>query len=106
MKNIMMLQKAASSDTSLGASKGVLHPIPGVPIRTAIRWMFSNLSCDAASNSSDFGCLSDRSKCLEYPISDDSTGGYTCQCWHGYHGNPYVQHGCQGMLPDSLYFIF
>ena len=94
-KNAMMLQKAASSDTTLGASKGVLHPIPGVPIRTAISWLFGNLSCAEASNSSEFGCLSDNSKCLEYPKSDDSTGGHTCQCWHGYQGNPYVQHGCQ-----------
>lgn len=94
-KNAMMLQKAASSDTSLGASKGVLHRIPGVPIRTAINWLFSNLSCAEARNSSEFRCLSDNSECLEYPKSDESTGGHTCQCRHGYQGNPYVQHGCQ-----------
>ncbi|KAF7040448.1 hypothetical protein CFC21_050353, partial [Triticum aestivum] len=94
-KNVMILQKAASSDTSLGASKGVLHPIPGVPIRTAISWVFSNLSCAEASNSSDFGCLSDNSKCLLYLTPNDAIGGHTCQCWHGYQGNPYVQHGCQ-----------
>ncbi|XP_044354226.1 wall-associated receptor kinase-like 8 [Triticum aestivum] len=98
-KNVMILQKAASSDTSLGASKGVLHPIPGVPIRTAISWVFSNLSCAEASNSSDFGCLSDNSKCLLYLTPNDAIGGHTCQCWHGYQGNPYVQHGCQGFAP-------
>ncbi|EMS68945.1 Wall-associated receptor kinase 3 [Triticum urartu] len=93
--NVMVLQKAVSFETSLGASKGVLHTIPGVPIRTAVSWVFSNMSCAEASNSSDFGCLSDNSECLEYLKPDDSRGGHTSQCWHGYEGNPYVQHGCQ-----------
>ncbi|KAE8803126.1 Wall-associated receptor kinase 1 [Hordeum vulgare] len=60
-KNVMMLQKAVPSDTNLGASKDILHTIPGVPIRTAINCVFSNLSCAEASNSSDFGCLSGNS---------------------------------------------
>jgi hypothetical protein len=103
-KNVMLLQKAVSSDTSLGAPKGVRHIIPGAPIRTAVSWVFSNLSCAEARNSSDFGCLNDNSECLEYLKPNESTiGGYRCQCRNGYEGNPYEQHGCQGMLPDSLY---
>ncbi|XBI22518.1 hypothetical protein VPH35_063533 [Triticum aestivum] len=37
----------------------------------------------------------DNSKCLLYLTPNDAIGGHTCQCWHGYQGNPYVQHGCQ-----------
>jgi hypothetical protein len=102
-KNVMVLQEAVSSHTSLGDSNGVLHTIPGAPIRTAVSWVFSSLSCAEASNSSDFGCRSDNSECLDYPPDDPATGGYSCQCLHGYEGNPYERHGCQGMLLDSLY---
>ncbi|KAM0830716.1 hypothetical protein ACQ4PT_066040 [Festuca glaucescens] len=93
--NNMTLQKAVLADTSLGASRGVLHSIPGVPIRTVISWVFSSLSCAEARNSSDFGCLSDNGECLDYIKQDDSAGGYTCHCRGGYEGNPYQRHGCQ-----------
>uniref|UniRef100_A0ACD6AE16 Uncharacterized protein n=1 Tax=Avena sativa TaxID=4498 RepID=A0ACD6AE16_AVESA len=96
-ESALTLQKAVSSDTRFGASEGVLHSIPGVPIRTVISWVFNNLSCAEAMNSSDFGCLSNNSYCLDYQ-GDSTIGGYRCSCRHGYEGNSYERHGCQGML--------
>nr|CAB3483192.1 unnamed protein product [Digitaria exilis] len=32
-----------------------------------------------------------------------SSFSYTCRCWDGYEGNPYIPHGCQG---TSLYLSF
>jgi hypothetical protein len=49
-------------------------------------------------------CHSSYSTCIRsnpYPdtyftISNGSSGYYTCKCWDGYQGNPYLAGGCQG----------
>ncbi|KAL8246320.1 hypothetical protein R6Q59_007536 [Mikania micrantha] len=47
----------------------------------------SNKSCDAEAN-----VCKENSSCYDV----EGGGGYRCKCNHGYHGNPYLDQGCQG----------
>ncbi|CAN6351348.1 unnamed protein product [Urochloa humidicola] len=57
-------------------------------------------------------CHSRYSSCTGIQPSDSdhkNTRGYTCKCWDGYQGNPYLPDGCQDIdectLPDKCYGI-
>ncbi|CAL9779369.1 unnamed protein product, partial [Musa acuminata subsp. burmannicoides] len=59
-----------------------------------VDWAIGNETCEVAQrNTTSYACISEHSKCL-----NSSNGpGYLCNCSSGYHGNPYVAHGCQGL---------
>ncbi|CAL9073631.1 unnamed protein product [Musa textilis] len=57
-----------------------------------VDWAIGNETCEVAKrNRTSYACISEHSECL-----NSSNGpGYLCNCSSGYHGNPYVAHGCQ-----------
>ncbi|CAL9073629.1 unnamed protein product [Musa textilis] len=57
-----------------------------------VDWAIGNETCEVAQrNKTSYACISEHSECL-----NSSNGpGYLCNCSRGYHGNPYVAHGCQ-----------
>jgi hypothetical protein len=58
-------------------------------------WAVGNQTCEQAKkNLSNYACMADNSKC--YNATDRP--GYLCKCIHGYRGNPYLHHGCQGII--------
>uniref|UniRef100_M1BNK4 ATP binding protein n=1 Tax=Solanum tuberosum TaxID=4113 RepID=M1BNK4_SOLTU len=61
-----------------------------VPI--VLEWAIGNLSCaQALERLEDYVCR-ENSHCVD---SDTGLGGYRCSCNTGYHGNPYLNQGCQ-----------
>ncbi|XP_049400256.1 putative wall-associated receptor kinase-like 16 [Solanum stenotomum] len=61
-----------------------------VPI--VLEWAIGNLSCaQALERLDDYACR-ENSHCVD---SDTGLGGYRCSCNTGYHGNPYLNQGCQ-----------
>jgi len=61
-------------------------------------WAVGNQTCQHAQNDlSNYACKADKSTC--YNSAERS--GYLCRCVHGYRGNPYLIHGCQG----TIYFF-
>ncbi|CAL9082292.1 unnamed protein product, partial [Musa acuminata var. zebrina] len=59
-----------------------------------VDWAIGNETCEVAQrDTTSYACISEHSECL-----NSSNGpGYLCNCSSGYHGNPYVAHGCQGL---------
>ncbi|PIN20961.1 Serine/threonine protein kinase [Handroanthus impetiginosus] len=53
-------------------------------------WWIGTENCSHARNSADFGCHAN-SVCID---ADGGVGGYSCSCFIGYQGNPYLPPGC------------
>ncbi|WMV51858.1 hypothetical protein MTR67_045243 [Solanum verrucosum] len=60
-----------------------------VPI--VLDWAIGSLTCTQALKIENYAC-SENSYCID---SDTGLGGYRCSCNTGYHGNPYLNQGCQ-----------
>ncbi|KAK6778344.1 hypothetical protein RDI58_025062 [Solanum bulbocastanum] len=61
-----------------------------VPI--VLDWAIGNLTrAQALERREDYACR-ENSHCVD---SDTGLGGYRCSCNTGYHGNPYLNQGCQ-----------
>ncbi|CAN6342368.1 unnamed protein product [Urochloa humidicola] len=55
-----------------------------------------NATCPSEIAGSSTACHSRYSSCTSIHPSDNTIRGYTCKCWDGYQGNPYLTDGCQG----------
>ncbi|XP_059454879.1 wall-associated receptor kinase 2-like [Corylus avellana] len=53
-------------------------------------WTVGNQTCDSAQKKPKFACK-ENSECLDLQTRQ----GYRCKCKQGYHGNPYLDGGCQ-----------
>ncbi|KAJ1376610.1 Wall-associated receptor kinase, galacturonan-binding domain [Sesbania bispinosa] len=58
-------------------------------------WAIGNKTCQQAQKeASSYACKADNSECYN---SFHGPAGYLCNCSHGFRGNPYLLHGCQGV---------
>ncbi|XP_047080375.1 wall-associated receptor kinase 4-like isoform X1 [Lolium rigidum] len=64
----------------------------------SLEWAVANLTClEAQQNISGYACVSSRSTCVPVTSVNSFHGyyGYRCKCEDGFHGNPYIEHGCK-----------
>ncbi|GJN03905.1 hypothetical protein PR202_ga21400 [Eleusine coracana subsp. coracana] len=92
-ENVVPVKLSLLSSSSSSSSSGSGNA-SGLAIPTVLDWTLTNSSCAAAKRSSDFGCASRNSECVDSVMS--SAYGYVCRCSDGYDGNPYVPRGCTG----------
>ncbi|CAL9758296.1 unnamed protein product [Musa acuminata subsp. burmannicoides] len=68
-------------------------------VEATLAWyMNDHLSCQEASNTNSYACLSQNSRCYDAVYDtfySRNSIGYLCRCSASYHGNPYVHNGCQ-----------
>ncbi|KAG6675848.1 hypothetical protein I3842_15G125300, partial [Carya illinoinensis] len=65
-------------------------------------WAIGNQRCeDAKTNTTGYACKADNSECY----SSTNGPGYRCNCFSGYHGNPYLSGGCQGISISLLVLL-
>ena len=62
-------------------------------------WTIGSEKCDLARNKLNYIC-GENSICVD-PMYGS---GYRCECKNGYRGNPYLEHGCQGI--QFTYYLF
>ncbi|KAK4851303.1 hypothetical protein QYF36_013959 [Acer negundo] len=66
-------------------------------VPTAVDWAITRQGkCEEAKYNPSYACK-ENSFCDDQTTANNSTGGYLCKCLHGYKGNPYLSHGCQGV---------
>ncbi|GFZ09868.1 wall associated kinase 5 [Actinidia rufa] len=72
-------------------SKSYLRDFNEERLPMVIDWAVGNMTCQNAKTSKASYACGDNSDCY-----DRKNGlGYTCKCWNGYQGNPYLSDGCQ-----------
>lgn len=60
-------------------------------------WTIGNETCGQAKKDiSSYACKAEKSSCHHHPGTKKS--GYLCKCLDGYRGNPYLNHGCLGII--------
>lgn len=66
----------------------------GGRVPKVVDWAVQNASncVEAQKDHDSYACISSNSVC----VNSSSGPGYICNCTHGYQGNPYLLHGCQG----------
>jgi len=68
-----------------------------------LNWTVGNQTCLQAQESlSNYACKAEKSKCYE---TGTNKSGYLCRCFDGYGGNPYLKHGCQGIIFFFFSFV-